>query len=209
MISIEGLSRAEVLAGLYNAARPQGLGFLHYDKKPMTTEDAQKLLDGGATYFDYLQGRVMKMNFDSDNQIEERLYDRDNGAGAAQQVIDALRAGNAGGVTSEIHKGGVLAAADHVKQNIDRYGAGVEPFVDTAVKSTTDDDDADSLATGVLVGEGIASLLNSNDDSVPDSTGFEGFSGGDSGGGGASDDFSEPAADTSDTGTCDATTDNS
>lgn len=45
----------------------------------------------GGTYFDYLYGRVMKVDLSSDDGFEERLYDRDNGKGAAQKVIDALR----------------------------------------------------------------------------------------------------------------------
>lgn len=139
-ISIEGLSRAEVLAGLFNAARPQGLGFLHYDKKPMTAEAAQKLLEGG-TSFDYIQGRVMKLNLDSDTDFDPRLYDRDNGEGAAQQVIDAIRSGKVVEVASGIHKGGVLAAADHVKRNIHSYGTPVAPYVDSAIRSVIEEDD--------------------------------------------------------------------
>ena len=41
MISIVGLDKAEVLAALYNAAVPLGLGFLHYDKRPMTAQEAK------------------------------------------------------------------------------------------------------------------------------------------------------------------------
>lgn len=45
-ISIAGLDKAAVLAALYNAARPQGLGFLQYDPTPMTKDEAQKILGG-------------------------------------------------------------------------------------------------------------------------------------------------------------------
>ncbi len=49
MISINGLDKAAVLAALYNASRPQGMGFMHYDPKPMEVEEARTLLRGGLT----------------------------------------------------------------------------------------------------------------------------------------------------------------
>ena len=41
MISIEGLDKSKVLAALYNASRPQGMGFMQYDPNPMTEEEAE------------------------------------------------------------------------------------------------------------------------------------------------------------------------
>ena len=41
-------------------------------------------------YFDYLQGRVMKVRIQGD-ELDPRLYDRDNGEGAAEQAIWVLR----------------------------------------------------------------------------------------------------------------------
>lgn len=89
-ISLKGLDKADVLAALYNASRPQGLGFLHYDPEPMTRDQAQELLDSGYTDFDYLKGRVMKVNLSGD-ELRPYAYDRDNGAGAAETAISALR----------------------------------------------------------------------------------------------------------------------
>lgn len=43
-IAIKGLDKAAVLAALYNASRPQGMGFLQYDPKPMTAEIAREHL---------------------------------------------------------------------------------------------------------------------------------------------------------------------
>ena len=92
MISIAG-RQAAVLAALYNASKPFGMGVLHYDPAPMTVEGAQGLLDnfpeGCEKYFDYLQGRVMKVDMSGD-ECDPWLYDRDNGDGAAAQVIEAL-----------------------------------------------------------------------------------------------------------------------
>ena len=59
-IDLTGLDKAEVLAALYNASRPLGMGFIHYDPAPMGKEEAAEYLEGG-TYFDYLKGRVMKI----------------------------------------------------------------------------------------------------------------------------------------------------
>lgn len=90
MVSIQGLSKAAVLAVLYNASKPQGMGFMHYEPKPMEEAEAATLLKQG-TDFDYLKGRVMKIRLKSDEGFEEALYDRDNGRGAAQRAIDSLK----------------------------------------------------------------------------------------------------------------------
>ena len=85
-ISIKGKNKAKILAALYNNARAQGLGWLHYDPAPMTEAEAKELLDGGQTYFDYLKGRVLKVDLSSDT-TETYLYNRDNGKNKAEQII--------------------------------------------------------------------------------------------------------------------------
>ncbi|MBI2099338.1 hypothetical protein HYT45_02925 [Candidatus Uhrbacteria bacterium] len=89
-MNIAGMDKARVLMALYNRARCQGVGFLHFDPTPMTVEEAQKILDsfqkGRRIYFDYLKGRVMKVDITSD-ALDMRLYDRDNGQGAAEYAI--------------------------------------------------------------------------------------------------------------------------
>lgn len=92
MIDITGLNKADVLRVLYNRARTQGLGILHYTPEDMTVEEAQDILDHtGDKYFDYLKGRVMKVDLNGDS-FNPRLYDRDNGEGAAESAIGPLRA---------------------------------------------------------------------------------------------------------------------
>lgn len=88
MIDISGLDKAEVLAALYNRAKAQGMGFLHYTPGDMPIADAQKLV-AEHTYFDYVNGRVMKVDLSKD-MLDPFLFDRDNGQGAAQTVIDQL-----------------------------------------------------------------------------------------------------------------------
>ena len=90
IVNITNLDKAAVLAALYNAAKPQGLGFLQYDPTPMSVEDARLL---GTGYFDYLMGRVMKIDLRSD-ELRTDLYNRDNGAGAAEQALALLQQTN-------------------------------------------------------------------------------------------------------------------
>lgn len=44
MVDTRGLKKSAVLAALYSASKPQGLGFLHFDPAPMTEEEAEELL---------------------------------------------------------------------------------------------------------------------------------------------------------------------
>ena len=104
MIDIKGFSKARVLASLYNHSHPQGMGFLHFDSKPMTEADAQKMIDEmnesakklseeyshikplRPLYFDYVKGRVIKVDL-NDDAFDERMYDRDNFPGAAFEAV--------------------------------------------------------------------------------------------------------------------------
>lgn len=88
-IDLTGLDKAAVLAALYNTARPQGMGFIHYDPTPMTVEEAEKLLHQ-ITDFDYLKGRVMKVDL-SGYTLNSQWFDRDNGEGTAKAAINSLR----------------------------------------------------------------------------------------------------------------------
>jgi hypothetical protein len=119
VIDIAGLDKAAVLAALYNAARPQGMGFMQYDPAPMTVEAAQTIVGVGRLYFDYLVGRVMKVDIAKD-QIDPWGYDRDNGDGAAKVVIDSLR--STGEVNNEaiqiIHAGGVRGGIETARSMI-------------------------------------------------------------------------------------------
>ncbi len=106
MTSIAGLDKAEVLAALYDNSKPLGFGMAHFTPEPMTRTQALDALaahtrfDGDKDdpekvriYFDYLQGRVMKINLGK-NDVDTGLYNRDNGPGAAEKVIVKLRAKN-------------------------------------------------------------------------------------------------------------------
>lgn len=107
-LDVGHLEMAEVLRRLYNASRTGGMGFLHFRPEEMTLEQAQKLIDDRiagvqrmdplpvdledyirrhALRFDYLQGRVMKINLAERRDLFVALYDRDNGAGAAARAL--------------------------------------------------------------------------------------------------------------------------
>lgn len=91
-MNIEGLDKAEVLAALYNGSQQQGMGFLQArGAEGMTVEQARKeLANNEHGYFDYLYGRVMKIRLRGD-ELNSALYNRDNGQGAAEAIIEDLR----------------------------------------------------------------------------------------------------------------------
>jgi hypothetical protein len=89
MISIKGLDKAEVLKVLYDNSIVQGMGFLQATGEPLPVDEARELLKH-QTYFDYLHGKIMKVDLRSD-EFEEWLYDRDNGTGAAASAINKIR----------------------------------------------------------------------------------------------------------------------
>lgn len=90
IIDIRGLDKADLFARLYNAARPVGMGFLHYDPAKMTSEEAKRVL-AFSPYIDYYKGRPIKMSFASD-EVDTALYDRDQGDGLGESIIEELRA---------------------------------------------------------------------------------------------------------------------
>ncbi|MEK7566773.1 MAG: hypothetical protein AAB527_01405 [Patescibacteria group bacterium] len=117
-IALAGLNKADVLAALYNASKPQGMGFVHYEPKPMSREEAEGLLKQ-TTYFDYLKGRVMKVNLAGD-ELDTWGYDRDNGQGAAERAIAELRStGDANSSTIQAaHHTNTMEAAEDVKAHL-------------------------------------------------------------------------------------------
>jgi hypothetical protein len=107
-IDIEGLSKAQVLAALYNRSKVQGLGYLQAKPGQMTEAQAQQELDKSSDkYFDYLHGKVMKISLATD-EVRSDLYDRDNGAGACLHAIEYVRAQ----VNEVIHSGGSTHEGD-------------------------------------------------------------------------------------------------
>lgn len=103
MIDIKGLDKAEVLYALYHNSHAQGMSFLGLPqtKESFTLEHAQELIKEAGynsegenrpycLYFDYVEGHVIKCNITND-EFDERLYDRDCGEGAAAKAIEYVR----------------------------------------------------------------------------------------------------------------------
>lgn len=89
MISIKNMDKAKVLKALYDHSHEQGLGiFAAVPPGTVTVEHCRELLEKTKD-FDYLYGRVLKVNLSKD-EFSEHLYDRDCGEGAAQRAIDSI-----------------------------------------------------------------------------------------------------------------------
>jgi len=89
LLNIEGLDKADLLIALYENAHVQGVGILQATDEPLTHSKAKELLEG-YTYFDYLYGRVMKIDL-GESVLNPHLYDRDNGHGACAAVVQTVR----------------------------------------------------------------------------------------------------------------------
>lgn len=123
-MNISGLDKAEVLAALFNASRQLGKGFLDSrGARDMTKDRAAEILKVTED-FDYLDGRVMKISLDRD-EVETRLYDRDNGQGAAERAIAHLIAARDKTDAAEVARGTTAPGAANSRSR-------------TAARSSTD-----------------------------------------------------------------------
>ena len=87
-------NQAKLLAALYNASKPLGLGMMSFTSGNMTEEVAVEILkENSHGYFDYLKGLVMKIHLGESGTVIELnfcLYDRDNGPGAGERACKGL-----------------------------------------------------------------------------------------------------------------------
>ena len=90
-IDISKIDKVKILIALYNNAKCQGMGILHYTPEAMTEDEAVVCLSNAAPdyYFDYVKGRVMKISLQNDI-LDTWLYNRDNGDGAAERALAHL-----------------------------------------------------------------------------------------------------------------------
>ena len=96
MVDIKGLDKARVLKALYDHSHVQGSGFLQAVPDGVVTVEHCAGLLAKYSYFDYLHGRVLKVELSGD-EFDERLYDRDCGEGAAQRAVDSIKDAPEGG----------------------------------------------------------------------------------------------------------------
>jgi hypothetical protein len=79
------LTEAEAFVALFNASKPQGMGFLQPWQRELTLDEAESVLED-YDYIDYYRGRVIKCAFDKLG-VHLRLYDRDNGHNAGRNAL--------------------------------------------------------------------------------------------------------------------------
>lgn len=107
-VDISGLDKAEVLLALVNSAKMRGRGFAGSFSQmipsllpPMDIAFTREIMLAAerrvacgekprhAFYFDYIEGLPIKVDLSGDS-FNPRLYDRDNGEGAAERAIAKL-----------------------------------------------------------------------------------------------------------------------
>lgn len=131
-IDLTHLDKAEVLAALFNAASPAGMGFLAAtgSKGAMTVADARAML-AEQQCFDYIGGRSCKVDFRT-NEFDPWLYDRDNGGeGTAERIIERLR--KTGAVNSVEHAENrrlVTTEREYLQPQYVEMSETVKPIVD-------------------------------------------------------------------------------
>lgn len=85
-MDISNLSKPKLLAALFNRAKPLGLGFMHYKPDHIMDETEAAGWLSERTYFDHLEGRLMKVELRGD-ELRTGLYNRYNGENAAEDAI--------------------------------------------------------------------------------------------------------------------------
>lgn len=88
-IDISGLDKTKLIFELWTHSHVQGLSVL--SEREFDFREVEARIAGGNTYFDYLFGRVMKVDVSGDT-METYLYDRDCGHGKAAAVVAIMRA---------------------------------------------------------------------------------------------------------------------
>jgi hypothetical protein len=99
-MNIIGIPKPELLSALHHRARRtflflQPFGFLTSRKEPLTIEEAKQIIErrkahGASLQFDTLNGRSLQIDITQDD-FNPDAYDRENGRGAAREVVIELR----------------------------------------------------------------------------------------------------------------------
>lgn len=92
-INIANIDKAKLLQALFNNSKQLGLGFMDASgANDMSIDEAKSIVSDNEDrlYFDYLKGRVMKVNIGGDT-MNSGGYDRDNGDGAALVAVNSIQ----------------------------------------------------------------------------------------------------------------------
>ena len=87
-MNTNNMDKARLFKALFNRAMPQGNSFMKYVPIQMTDQEAREVIAQrkGNLYFDYFKGRAMKIDVGKE-VLDTRLYNRDNGQGAAEEAV--------------------------------------------------------------------------------------------------------------------------
>jgi hypothetical protein len=88
-IDISGLDRVQLLRHLWEKSKVAGFFGMYGGPTPSFGSE-RRPEDAVSGYIDYFCGRVIKTDL-RDDEINPYLYDRDNGKGAFQRVVDTMR----------------------------------------------------------------------------------------------------------------------
>lgn len=96
VIDISKKDKYEVLAALYNASTPVGMGFMHYDPTPWDKDIAKLYFDeygkpdeDGVSHFKWILGRPVNCHF-YDGKVCVEGYNQDNEEGLGQRAISTV-----------------------------------------------------------------------------------------------------------------------
>ena len=91
-LNTSGLDKADLLAALYNAAKPGASDAFNTRTAPMTGSEAQDIINRtkGPLCFTYVKGRALMVNITGD-ALDTAKYDEKNGKNAAKEVVARLR----------------------------------------------------------------------------------------------------------------------
>jgi hypothetical protein len=90
-VDISGLDKMQVLKALWEESKTASFfAMMPKMAPPFSESEAQNVMNSKRPYFDYLSGRVIKTDFTTD-QLNPWGYDRDNGKGAMQRVVNSVK----------------------------------------------------------------------------------------------------------------------
>lgn len=93
-VDITGLDKRVLLRKLWESSKSAPFfAMSNIPPHPLSESEIDKVFEMEEPYADYLSGRVIKTRFTTD-LLDPWGYDRDNGSGAMQKVVDSMRKEN-------------------------------------------------------------------------------------------------------------------
>ena len=90
IVNCENIDKIELLKHLWRNSQTAAF-FNNFPVSPPSEPKHQEFADAVENYVDYLGGRVIKTNFTKFPELDPWGYDRDNGTGAMQRIVDQFR----------------------------------------------------------------------------------------------------------------------